>query len=207
MSFLRREQPIAKETLEQLYVQEKKSMQEIADELGCSVHKVQYWMDKYGLGRRGRDEATYTKRNPDGDPFDIQRLETPSQQSLFDLCVGLYIGEGTKSDQIVSLANLDPKVIQIWLRFLREICRVEEKKLFAYLNMFDDLDVENTITFWQHVTGLSRAQFFKPTVRPKRSSEYGKKSPYGTLTVGVSNKKLARKMTEWCHNVLQGNER
>jgi DNA-binding CsgD family transcriptional regulator len=39
MSFLRREQPIAKETLEQLYVQEKKSMQEIADELGCSVHK------------------------------------------------------------------------------------------------------------------------------------------------------------------------
>jgi len=201
---MQRPSPIDKEYLIELYLHRNYSMAEIAKQLRCSTNKVVYWMDQYGIERRDQSEATYVKRNPDGDPFKIQEFETQAQQSLFDLGIGLYIGEGTKSDQNVCLANSDPSVIRIWLRFLREICNVEETKLFAYLNMFDDLDVEQTIAYWQDVTCLARSQFFKPTIRSNKGEGYGKKSPYGTLTVGISNKKLARQMTEWCSKALVG---
>lgn len=54
---VRSEHP-SQERLEQLYVQEKRSMQEIADVFGCSPNKVVYWMDQYGIARRDQSEAT-----------------------------------------------------------------------------------------------------------------------------------------------------
>src|SRR5690349_2849761 len=93
---LRRDKPIAKDTLEQMYVQDRRSMQEIADELGCSVNKIVYWMDKYQIERRDSSEATYHKRNPLGDPFRIKEALTAQDRDLMMLAIGLYIGEGTK---------------------------------------------------------------------------------------------------------------
>lgn len=202
MSFLRREQPIPKEALEQSYVQEKRSMQEIADELGCSVHKVQYWMDKYEIQRRGWDEASYVKQNLNGDPFEIKVPTSVAERELFTLGVALYIGEGTKRNYDVRLANSDPLVIQAFLRFLRETCSVQENKIKAWLNIFDDADVERALNYWQDVTGLPRAQFMKTIVRPSRSGNYLNKSGYGTLTVVVSNKKLGDMVKQWCKELL-----
>lgn len=131
MATIQRGQAISKEELERLYLHEHFSMAEIAVHLGCSVNKVVYWMDRYGIARRHWDEASYVKHNPDGDPFVIKEPETDEERELFHLGIGLYIGEGTKSKQRVILSNSDPQVIRTFLRFLREICRVEEKRIFA----------------------------------------------------------------------------
>ena len=40
---------IKKEKLEMSYFKEDKSMQDIATSLGCSLHKVKYWMEKHNL--------------------------------------------------------------------------------------------------------------------------------------------------------------
>jgi transposase-like protein len=197
-----RSRPLAKDLLDEMYLRRRMSMAEIAQDLGCSVNKVEYWMRQHNMQRRRWDEATYIKHNPAGDPFQIEELDSPEKRHLFDVVVGLYVGEGRKSNQVVTLANSDPQVIRIWLRFLREICHIQENKIYVYLNMFDDLDVQVTTSFWQQVTGLPRSQFFKPTVRPKRDGRYGDKSPHGTCTVGVSNKNLARLMTQWCQEAL-----
>jgi hypothetical protein len=202
MSFLRREQPIPRETLELLYVQEKKSMQEVADELGCSVHKVQDWMDKYGMERRSWNDATYVKRNPDGDPFEINEPTNDAERELFTLGVALYIGEGTKRRNDLRLANSDPLVIKAFLKFLRETCGVQENKIKAWLNIFDDADVELALKYWQDVTELPRRQFCKTIVRPSRGGNYLNRSEYGTLTVFVNNKKLGDTIKQWGKELL-----
>ena len=203
MSLFRREQPIAKEQLEELYLHDRLSMAEIASELGCSVNKVAYWMDHHGILRRHWDEASYIKHNPDGDPFDIKDLETDDERELFHLGIGLYIGEGTKNKQQVRLANTDPQVIRAFLRFLREICGVEEKKISAWLNIFDDVDLEEAQAYWRQVTGLPQSQFYKPFVRANRGGNYGNKNQYGTLTVCVNNSKLMNRITEWSQDMLR----
>src|SRR5581483_21483 len=203
MSFLRRDSPIPRETLEELYVREKRSMTDIATRLGCSVNKVVYWMNKYELVRRHPAEANYVKRNPKGDPFHIKQPETEDERELFSLVMGLYLGEGTKSKRDVRLGNSDPQIIRTFLRFLREICRVEEKRIFAWLNIFDDTNVEEALDFWIHVTGLPKSQFYKTTIRKSKGGTYNHKSKYGTLTVGISNVKLSSTVTEWYKNAIE----
>jgi hypothetical protein len=204
MSLLRqRERPIIKEQLERLYCDERLSMAEIAQELDCSINKVVYWMEHHQIPRRNRDEANYIKHNPNGDPFRIKEIETAEDRELFQLGIGLYIGEGSKEKHRVLLANTDPDVIRAFLRFLREICGVDEKRIYAWLNIFDDVDLEEASNYWKQVTGLSESQFFKPTIRTSKGGSYRNKSRYGTLTVGLSSTKLSSKIQEWCQATLR----
>lgn len=200
---LRSEQPIPRETLEQMYLRDKRSMQEIADALGCSSNKVNYWMNKHGIARRNWSDATYVKSNPNGDPFYIKAADTAIERELLTLGVALYIGEGSKKNHDVRLANSDSRIIRVFLRFLRETCGVQENKIKAWLNIFDDVDLEKALTFWMQETGLPESQFDKPVVRPSRGGSYTNKSEFGTLTIYVSNKHLADKIKEWCSVLLQ----
>lgn len=89
---------IPEKILIRLYKKEKKSMQDIAKELGCSVNKVVYWMKRHGIKRRSWSEATYIKRNPKGDPFKFSEPRTVKDHELFGLGLGLYWGEGNKAN-------------------------------------------------------------------------------------------------------------
>lgn len=60
-------------------------MTEIGQKLGISSHKIVYWMKKHRLKRRSRSEATYVKRNPNGDPFCIKRNLTERERQLLGL--------------------------------------------------------------------------------------------------------------------------
>ena len=81
---------IKKEVLEKLYLRKKHSMQEIAEVLKCSLHKVSYWMDQYNIERRSISEANYVKYNPNGDPFKIRTPKTMKEAQLFGMGLGLY---------------------------------------------------------------------------------------------------------------------
>ncbi len=194
---------LSKELLEELYNQQKLSMAEIAERLGCSQNKVAYWMEKHGIPRRDISEAIYQWINPNGDPFDVRLPVSENEHDLFRLAIGLYIGEGKKrGHKDVAIANTDPRVIRVFLKFLREICRVNEDKIWAWINIFDDVDLEMAQLYWEQVTRLLRSQFYRPTVRPRRGGTYLNVSEYGTLTVGVSNKKLLEMVLNWCDEYL-----
>ncbi len=202
MVLFQRGQAIDKKRLEHLYLRERLSMAEIAEKLGCSVNKVVYWMDRHGIPRRQRGEAGYLKHNPRGDPFKIKDRGSDEERELFQLGIGLYIGEGRKSQHRVSLSNTDPRVIRAFLRFLREICGVKEKKIFAWINIFDDTALGEAQMYWCQVTGLPKSQFYQATVRPRRDGNYKNKSRFGTITVGLSNAKLAGILGEWYKSAL-----
>jgi hypothetical protein len=195
---------LAKETLVELYCNQKMSMAEIAKHLGVPYKTVVYWMSKHGIPRRSPSEATYVKRNPDGDPFKIKKLKTKEDSELFAFGVGLYAGEGKKTcNSEVGFANTDARIIKSFLRFLREICGVNENKIVAELNIFDDVDLEAAVKYWMYVTNIPRTQFVKPIVRKSRDGTYKNKSVYGTLTVRVFNKKLLSQILSWCDEMLE----
>ncbi len=193
---------LSKEALEELYNAQKLSMAEIGERLGCSQNKVAYWMERYGIPRRDISEAIYQWHNPNGDPFEIRDPQTDEERELFHLAIALYIGEGKKHGHDVSLSNTDLRVIQIFLRFLREICRVEENKIWAWINIFDDAELEKAQAHWEEGTGLSSSRFYKAVVRPRRGGTYSNLSKYGTITVGVSNINLRDRVLRWCEEYL-----
>jgi hypothetical protein len=64
---------ISREFLLKMYSQGK-SMADIAKIKHVSIHKVNYWMDQFGIKRRSISEAIYKKRNPYGDPFEMKMV-------------------------------------------------------------------------------------------------------------------------------------
>jgi len=190
---------ISQDDLARLYYGERLSMQQIAGCFGCSLNKVVYWMDRYGFERRGWSDATYVYRNPDGDPFTIRTPETPEEKELFALAIGLYMGEGSKkSAHTVALANANPAILRIFIAFLDVFCGVSRSDVKAWLNIFDDCDVEEATKWWTNELGLYSEQFYSTTIRQSRDGNYTKKSEFGTLSISFANTKLKKIIDNWC---------
>ncbi len=106
-------------------------MKQLADKLNCSEHKIVYWMDKYKINRRNRSDALYVRLNPAGDPFQIKTILTSEECKLYGLGLGIYWGEGEKNTKHqLRVANTDPDVIQVFAKFLTEICLLKRRKFF-----------------------------------------------------------------------------
>jgi hypothetical protein len=192
----------AKEKLMELY-QKGFSMQEISNKTGWKYGKVVYLMKKFDIQRRSISEAIYAKWNPNGDPFKIKNLKTKKDFELFNLGIGLFLGEGSKrSKHSVVLSNTNPKILKLFLRFLKEICGIKNQKVRAALNIFDDVDLEEALNFWQTTVGIPRSMFVTSIIRKSRGGTYKNKSHYGTLTIYTTNIKLKTLLDEWCKNAL-----
>lgn len=100
---------ITENQLEELYIDQKLSMFQISKRLGCSVNRIVYWMNKYKIKRRTISDAVYVRSNPMGDPFTFNKPESNRDYMLMGIGLGLYWGEGTKSNpHSVRLGNTDP---------------------------------------------------------------------------------------------------
>lgn len=185
---------IAKPKLEQLYLTQGKSMQEIASSLNCSLHKVKYWIDKHSIKTRSISDAIYTWHNPNGDPFAFRLPQTKEEERLFGLGLGLYWGEGTKSAKtVIRLGNTDPRLIQAFVKFLIVFFGVKKSDLKFGLQIFTDLDPSVVIDFWIKKLKVNKAQFQKPVVTISGSiGTYKHKSQYGVVTVHYNNVKATR---------------
>lgn len=183
---------LGKKILENLYLRKNKSMQEIANNLGYSLHKVAYWMNKYNIISRSRSEASYIKHNPKGDPFKFHNPVTIAECKLMALGLGLYWGEGTKANKTaIRLGNTDPNLIINFINFLVKICGVNKKDLKFGLQIFSDMKSNEAMKFWQEKLKVQTSQFQKVIITPSRGAgTYKKKTKYGVLTVNYNNTKL-----------------
>jgi len=183
---------IFKNVLEDFYLVQKKSVKDIADILGYSCHKINYWMLKYNISIRSQSEASYVKHNPKGDPFKQKHINNLKDSFLFGLGLGLFWGEGNKANKYaVRLGNSDPAVIERFIEFLEKIYGVKRRVLRFGVQIFNDLQPQEVLSFWAKSLDVSKDQFQKLVITKSRGKgTYKKKSRYGVLTVYFHNKKL-----------------
>ena len=181
-----------------MYWDDGRSMQEIADVLKCSLHKVSYWMDKHDIQRRSRSDAGYLKHNPDGDPFFLQKPRNMKESYLMGMGLGLYWGEGTKANKnTVRLGNSDPALINVFTEFLCKTCGVDKRNLKFQLQIFDDMDKAKEEKFWISRLDIDKNQMYKTMVTPRRGrGSYRKKSEHGVITLYYGNTKLRNELVK-----------
>ncbi len=182
-----------KQQLEDLYIRKRLSMSEIAKRMKCSIHSVQYWMQKFGIPSRSRSDAAYLQHNPDGDPFVWSPPRTQEEHILYGLGLGLYWGEGTKSCKTsVRLGNTDPELLRTFMKFLVRFFCVRVEDFRFGLQIFSDMDPACALQYWIRTLRVKRGQFHKKVIVSKSGSmgTYRKKSAYGVVTVHYHNAKL-----------------
>lgn len=181
---------ISRKTLLKLY--SRYSANEIARIINCSPGQVNYWLKIFKIKKRSISDAVYKKHNPNGDPFRVKLPKNNKEAFLFGIGLGLYWGEGTKSNKMsIRLGNTNPRIIKCFVKFLQTFYKIDKDKLRFGLQIFGDIPKEETLNFWQRELDVDKAQFYKVLVSKIRGEgTYKIKSKYGVITVYFNNKKL-----------------
>lgn len=135
-----------------------------------------------------QSERVYRALNPE-DPF-TYLPEKKHELELIGLTLWLTEGDRTQ----LSLANGSPSIIQYYLRFLREVCRLRENKIKAVIHCHDTLSYHKCLRYWSCIANIPTARFNKPYIKIDKGGT--RKYPYGIMRVVASNTKLVRIFNE-----------
>ncbi|MBI4354815.1 MAG: hypothetical protein HY597_00005 [Candidatus Omnitrophica bacterium] len=185
--------------LRKLYVQRGLSMMEISQALQATHATILYWMKKHKIPRRTWSESMYVKLNPDGDPFTIPRHLSARQRELLVAGILLYWAEGSKKREALQLVNLDARMLQLFLKFLRNVCHVDERRVGVYVRVYKQFPVSAARTYWSKALQLPKSRVFVAPHTDQRSKASKQWSRYGIATLEFHNTKLKR----WLDNAIE----
>lgn len=143
--------------------------------------------------------------------FGAKEIGNLTKRDLWLLGLGIYIGEGTKSYDSIRLANADPMVIKLTLKWFKEIIGVSNKNILIRLHLYPDNNEKVCIKYWKDITELPLKSFYKTYIdqRINKTMIKRKKLPFGTahITIRANGNKdygvrLSRRMSGWMHGVL-----
>ncbi len=139
-----------------------------------------------------------------------KNIKQLTKQELLIAGIALYWAEGykrliirggiEKTHHPVSLSNSDPQLIQLFLRFLREICLVPENKISANVRIFEHQNAGQLLQFWHKTTKIPLEKFHKFYYGISKSS-LGKRPynilPYGTIQIVIGDTNLYHTIMGW----------
>lgn len=127
-----------------------------------------------------------------------------SERDLWIAGIAIYWGDGTKAQEDVRFTNCDPKIVQLMMRWFREICLVPDDRFRAEVHIYPESDAASLVCFWSEVTGIPTVQFTECQVDRRQGKRQKKKGllPYGTIQVRVSGgpglgRQLHRRIAGW----------
>jgi transcriptional regulator with XRE-family HTH domain len=149
------------------------TLEDIATELGVSKSSVSLWVRDVEFTPRPRNRG---HRSMKPHPLHLARLAEIercriegaerigqlSEREFLILGLALYAGEGSKTRNDISFANSDPRMILMFVTWLRRFFGVDESRLRVKLYLHDGLDLESAIRFWSDLTEIPPSQFTKP---------------------------------------------
>lgn len=166
---------------------------EISKQLRISLKQVYDSLRRQQIHRKSAFEQNKVRFDKKPPSFSFKRKLSIKEKELLVAGVMLYYGEGAKSGFTVDFANGDMRLLKLFLKFLKIICKVNEKRLRFYLYCFSDQNTKTLIRFWCSQLGVERSQFTKPYVRSTFNK--GKRTlKNGILHIRYSDKRLLEKI-------------
>lgn len=171
---------------------------------------------------RGKAVACASERRVKIRQESIKRIENQakreighlSSRDLFMFGLGLYLGEGSKT-QNIRIVNSDPRVICAALAWFRHL-GVRDEQFSPRLFIYPDNDLSACLQFWANKTRIPRVQFQKEyidTRSDKKKKRLGKLR-YGTLHLSIRSGgrkeygiELLRKIEAWSTYISEQTKR
>ncbi|MFZ2484554.1 MAG: hypothetical protein WAX80_02080 [Minisyncoccia bacterium] len=201
---------------------EGKSMNQIISETGYSKASVSFWTrdilltedQRNKISQRGRSMESIERRRASRNLNISKKRKTIIDSAKKDFSnltakelklIGamIYWGEGRKAGNwSVSLANSDPVIIRVMMKFFREVCNVPEAKFRAHIHTFEGAPVRKIEKYWAQISGVPTNQFYKTYTKPSKASLQKRNTlPYGTLDVYVHDTKLFLTIKGWIERI------
>jgi len=135
------------------------------------------------------------KENTAAREMGLKEIGGLNKRDLLLLGASLYWGEGTKAEATVSytpltFTNSDPRMIQMFLRFAREILKVPDEKIHGGVHLYEGMSVEATKEFWAQCTNLPSERFYTVCQVSRASKRKRRTLPFGTMAIKIFDRLL-----------------
>lgn len=182
--------------------------------LSSWLSDIKYRPNREVVNRVGKSRLIAAKRKVKEKEQSIKRAQkiakkdigSITKRDLFMLGIGLYIGEGAKTQNIVRIINSDPEVIKLAIKWFTEVCNLSIENFRLAIHLYPDNNISSSLNFWAEQTGIPREQFGKVQVDRRTSKKKGKRGKLqnGTahLTIRANGEKnfgtfLSRRIGFW----------
>jgi hypothetical protein len=181
------------------------TLQDIATELGVSKSSVSLWVRDVDFVPRPRSRghpsmkphplhvaklAEIERCRQEG----IDRIGILSEREFLVLGLALYAGEGAKTHDKLAFANSDPRLVHIFVSWLRRFFDVDELKWRVRLYLHQGLDLDAASTFWSDLTQIPLSQFYRPYRAPADATIRRTKHVMGCPGVSYLSTSMARRV-------------
>ncbi len=177
-----------------------KSAREVGEAVNLPWRKVIYLMDKYGIRRRTRSDASYLQHNKDLFHIKVKETLTIDEERLKAFALGLlWEGGYINHPHTLAVRSENHQTLNSIVKLLTIICGVPKEKIHISITAYKGCDIKGIEQFWSRELNLPLSQFYKTRVlRGKGRGVYRKKRAlYGTATLYVNNIKLISKIRSW----------
>lgn len=144
-----------------------------------------------------------------------EEIRALTKRDLWLLGIALYWAEGSKQKEYatgigITFSNSDPKMIQLFVKWLLEAIGVDRETIFfaLYIHENHTARLSEIQKKWASVTGFplhsfARVYYKKDTKKQKRKSNVGALY-YGQLQVKVrASSKINRQITGWINGICE----
>lgn len=159
------------------------------------LHNIPFIPNKHTIETIGNARIASGKYKHNVKVESLKKAELQAKKDIGDLSdrdiimlgLGVYIGEGGKTEGITRIINSDPKIIKLAIRWLQVSFGVEMKQLKIRLHLYPDNNEKESIKYWSEYTRVPESQFFKSTIdrRTDKKSKNKWKLPFGTAHMSV----------------------
>ena len=172
------------------------SISEVAKKVEMSPSGVKYILKRDSVTIRLRSDAVRLKHNTRLKSYSsfISKKIPKNLQNLYLISLALYWGEGSKTGNTIAITNSDPDIILIFLKFLRKICKVDEKRIHILIHYHSDQNENKLVSYWSSITKVSKSNFYKSTIHTKNKKQSTKRLKFGTISLRYSDSLLFKEI-------------
>jgi hypothetical protein len=131
-----------------------------------------------------------------------------SKESLWCIGVALYWGEGGKTQQTARVANSDPAVIKVMMRFFERYSGVQKEKYRGHVHTFSHKNASDAVQYWSKISGIPPNKFFKTYVKQSSASKKKRETlPYGTFQIYLHDTIFFFRLMGWIDKLKEMGEK
>ncbi len=119
--------------------------------------------------------------------FAFQKIKDFSINELFFVGIGIYIGEGSKTNNSIRISNSDPRIIKFSIEWFKSCFSMVDSNFRVRIHIYPDSDPLEVLEYWSNQLNLSK-DFFSPFSVDRRKNKKSirrKILPYGTAHLRI----------------------
>ncbi|PIR08464.1 hypothetical protein COV53_02910 [Candidatus Gottesmanbacteria bacterium CG11_big_fil_rev_8_21_14_0_20_37_11] len=179
------------------YYEDGLSCRDIGEKIDKTVWQIYRLMKRKNLTLRRASETLQIQFYKKPLSFRKKKQLSYKEKLLHQSGLMLYWAEGTKTDDCtVDFANSNEKMVLIYIKMLREIYRVDKKRIRILLYCYANQDHHKLIDYWSIKLQVPKAQFIKPYIRHDYNKNKTHKMPHGLIHIRYNDKRLFMKIME-----------